>query len=223
MQYACRVTITQQVLTCAFVNMKPGTGKSTCTAYTSSAWHQLGRDVLNVDADPGASLLRWADIAGGFPWAVMGYPKPTIRTNIVTVMEHGTYNAVGIDCPQMEDHEKIVRPVLEFADLWVVPLAPAGIELDRMVDVERHMDAADRFRDTPGQRIVLLNRTNRLARSKQGPDAVCAEILTERGFTVLGHQVPHSDSRYRQTFGTLPDCDGTPFVSIAETLVEMAQ
>lgn len=214
----------REALTCAYVNLKPGTGKTTSTAYTGAAWHAAGHDVLTVDADPGASLLRWADLAGGFPWTVMGYPRPTIRGNIVTVMERSSYDRVVIDCPQMEDHASIVRPVLEFADVWIVPLAPAGIELDRMIDVARHMDAADYHRDVYGLRVVLLNRTNRPSRSSAKrrrdipPDAECAEILTERGFIVLDQQIPHNDARYRQCFGALPELAGTPFGDVARAL-----
>lgn len=211
----------RHALTCAFVNLKPGTGKTTSTAFCSSAWHQQGKAVLSVDADPGASLLRWSDLAGGFPWAVVGYPKPTIRTTITSMLDHGTYDVVAVDCPQMEDHERIVRPVLELADLWVVPIAPSAIEIDRMVGVVDHMNAADRHRDQPGRRIVLLNRTTRPYRTKEAADAVTAQTLTGMGFTVLDQQIPQAE-RYRDQFDLVPEIIGTPFPDITRTLIELA-
>lgn len=209
-------------LTCAFVNLKPGTGKTTSTMFTSAALSAKGRRVLTVDADPGASALRWSDLAAGLPWGLVGMAKASLSTDIVTVTNHGDWDTVLIDCPQMEDHERIVKGALDYADIWVVPLAPSPIELDRMVGVADRMDAADARRDTRGRRLVLLNRTNRLQRSKTGPDAECAEILTERGFLVADVQVNHSDTRYRQSFGTVPDANGTPFGPFADLLIQVA-
>jgi chromosome partitioning protein len=222
MQYAVRMK-PKPALTCAFVNLKPGTGKTTCAMFTSSALHQLGRRVLTVDADPGMSALRWSDLASDIgeklPWGMVGMPKASIHGDIVTVTQHGDWDTVVIDCPQMEDHERIVRGALEFADVWIMPLAPSPIELDRTVGVVDRMDQVDRNRDVPALRLALLNRTNRLARSAQGPDATCARILTERGFVVSPQQINHSDTRYRQSFGERPRAGKTPFEAFAVGLV----
>lgn len=213
-------------LTCAFVNLKPGTGKTTCSMFTSAALHQQRRTVLTVDADPGKSAQRWSDLVADsgdkLPWSMVGMPKASIHGDIVTVTDHGDWDTVVIDCPQMEDHERIVRGALEYADVWIMPLAPSPIELDRTVGVVDRMDMADRNRDRPAVRIALLNRTNRLQRSTKGPDAVCAEILDDRGFTVADQQINHSDARYRQCFGEYPQPDGTPFVEFARTLLGLA-
>lgn len=214
---------TKPALNCAFLNLKPGTGKTTTCTWLAATLHAMDLSVLHVDADKGASALSWADLAGGFPWSLMGMPQATINRQIVTVTEHGQWDAVLADLPQMEDHERIVAPALEYFDTWVIPLAPAGIELDRMTNVWERLDAIDRRRDTPGRRVVLLNRTNRQQRSKGGPDAAYAEHLTEQGYTVLAHQVPHSDAKYRQTFGRLPKLDEqSPFWGIANELIGLA-
>lgn len=209
-------------LTCAILNMKPGTAKTTTTMFLSAAWHAMKLSVLTIDADQGASALSWADFAGGVPWAIAALPRTNLSTSIVTVTKGGSYDAVALDVPQMEDHERIAMEAMKYADLWVVPVAPAGIEIDRMMQTNKKMDLADSVRSVPGQRIVLLTRTNKPARTQEGPDATFAGVLADQGWTVLDEQIPHQDSRYRQTFGTVPDPNDGPYRAVAERLWEMA-
>ena len=207
------------VTTVAIANLKPGTSKTTCAVFLCAALHEMGLNPLLVDADRGASARRWADVAGGFPWTVVGMDVRTIYQQLTGMARHAQYGAIVVDCPQLEDHAAISKPALRFADVWLIPSAPAGIELDRTTYVRDVLDEVDSIRDVPGRRLALLTRCNRRKRTKTGPDQTQAEILTEQGYTVLDEQVHHSDTLYRQSFGTVPVLDGTPFLAIAGKLV----
>jgi chromosome partitioning protein len=207
----------------AFVNLKPGTGKTTSAVLLSAALHAHSRRVLLVDADPGASALRWSDLAGGFPFAIAGLAKRTILRDLVTLVARTDVDHVVIDTPQLEDHAAIAHGAMSYADHWVVPLAPAGIEVDRMTGVADHMDQVDAVRTTPADRMVLLTRTNRPWATRTGPDADVRQVLTDRGYDVLTTQVPHHDGLYRQTFGTPLDfIDETAFPRLADELLAHA-
>lgn len=51
----------------AFVNLKPGVGKTTSAVWLAHALHESGFSPLLVDSDPASSALRWSELAGGFP------------------------------------------------------------------------------------------------------------------------------------------------------------
>lgn len=209
--------VTTKPLTVCFVNLKPGTAKTTCSMFLSAALHARGLSVLQVDADPGASALAWSDMAGGLPWSIIGLPKRTLARDIVTVTNRGAWDAVVIDTPQIEDHWLITREALKYCDDWVIPLAPSPIELDRTARVTQHLDMVE----TDARRWALLNRCNRRSATRTGPDTLTREALTEElGLTVLDDQVIHNDTLYRQTFGTVPPLDRTPFPGIATQLLQ---
>lgn len=202
----------------ALINSKPGTAKTTSAMFLSAALHAYGRRVLLVDADPGGSALRWVDLAGGVPWSVAGLATKQIARQLDTMTARGDWDVVVIDAPQVEDHAAIARGALKWSDDWVVPVAPAGIELDRATAVIPMLDEIDGERPLPAGRWALLNRCNRRRPSKEGPDTQTRTILRERGFGVFGAQVQHADA-YRQAFGTVPDATDTPYAEIAEQLI----
>jgi chromosome partitioning protein len=186
----------------AFVQQKPGTTKTTSAVLLAASLHDAGRRVLLVDADPGMSAQRWSDLAGGFPYAFAALAKRTVLRDLRALVGRMAIDDVVIDTPQLEDHAQIAYGVMGYADRWIVPIAPAGIEVDRMGQVATHMDAVDAGRGTPADRVVLLTRTNRAYPTKTGPDADVRQALGSLGWHVLATQVPLVDSLYRQTFGT---------------------
>ncbi len=191
----------------AFANLKPGTGKTTTSVLFAYALHARGRDVLLVDADPGESASRWGEMADGFPFSVVTLHKKTIGRELPSLVSRMSSDHVVIDCPQIEDHSAIATGALRFADTWVVPLAPSGIEVDRMASVSEHFEEVQASRDADADAVVLFNRTNRRHPTSTGPDASAREALTELGYDVLRSMIPHSDMRYRQTFGVPMDDD----------------
>ncbi len=185
----------------AFVNLKPGTGKTTTSVLLAYSLHARGRSVLLVDADPGESSSRWGELAGGFPFASVTLHKRTIGRDLPGLLARMQVDDVLIDCPQLEDHASIAKGALGFADTWVVPLAPRGIEVDRMAAVSEHFDEVQATRDTDADAVVLFNRTNRRRRTSTGPDAAAREALESLDYTVLETMIPSSDMRYGQVFG----------------------
>lgn len=203
----------------AFVNLKPGVGKTTSAVFLAHALMRQGVKPLLVDCDPGQSALRWADLAGGFDFPIIGLPTATVHKEL----EHhtGTVEAVVLDAPQLEDHARIARGAMRFADTWVSPVAPSGIEIDRMSKVQEHFDDVQSLRAEPADVAVLLNRTNRPHRTKTGPDAEVREVLIDRGYHVLDTQIQHLDD-YRQQFG-LTDIQNPTYEALATELLDRAK
>jgi len=156
---------------------------------------------------PEESLQRWSDLAGGFDFPVIGLPVADLHKRIPEVVNGR--EAVVIDVPQMEDHARIARGAMRYARGWIVPVAPSGVEVDRMARVAREMEDMQSLRSDPADAVVMLNRTNRAAATRTGPDADVRQVLTARGYRVLATQVPHNDGLYRQTFGTSVVAAGT--------------
>lgn len=203
----------------ALLNLKPGTAKTTSAVYLAAALHEMGENVLLVDADRALSTLGWSDQAGGFPFRVVAYPVASIRHQIVTVTEDSDVSVVVIDTPQMEDHADIVEGAVRY--VWdqggrvVLTVAAKPIEMQRAANVRRRLDHIG-----TGDRWALLNRTNRAKRSKKGPDTEAAALLSDDGYRVLTDQVPYVDGLYSQTFGTWPlPLDLTPYPSMAKELI----
>lgn len=205
------------VLSCAFVNLKPGVGKTTSAVWLAHALHEAGLSPLFVDGDPAASALRWSDLAGGFPFPVVALPVGDVHRRVGDFL--GGRQAVVLDAPQLEDHARIARGIMRLADDWIVPVTPAPIELDRMAPIGGEMEDVQSLRDTPARTAVLLNRTNRAGATRTGPDADARAVLAERGYDVLHTQIPRLDL-YAQSFGGPVEVSGTAFTDLAKELID---
>lgn len=205
------------LLSFAFVNLKPGVGKTTSTVWLAHALHESGRSPLLVDCDPAASALRWSDLAGGFPFPVIALPVGDVHRRVDDFL--GERRAVVFDAPQLEDHARIARGVMRYANEWIVPATPAPIELDRMAPIRGEMDDVQSLRAEPARTAVLLNRTNRPEATRTGPDADAREALTERGFDVLDTQIARLDL-YAQSFGGPVQAGGSAYMDLAAELIK---
>lgn len=197
----------------AFANLKPGTGKTTTAVLFAHALHYRDRQVLLVDADPGESASRWGELAGGFPMSVVTLHKRTLLAELRSLLGRLSADVdVVLDLPQLEDHAAIARGGLAFADTWVCPVAPSGIEVDRMVQVGQHFAEVQATRETPADEVVLFNRANRAHPTLTGPDNRARSALTGLGYHVLRSMIPHADDRFRQCFGVPVDPDTDPAI-----------
>ncbi|UBU19227.1 ParA family protein [Nonomuraea gerenzanensis] len=203
-------------LTVALINLKPGTGKTTSAVWLAHAFYELGRPVLLVDADPAASALEWSDLADGFPFRIIGMPSKELHRRVPEVAKPG--EIVVIDAPQMEDHKGIARSVLRLADELVIPVAPHGIEINRMAPVADEIDDIQPVRATPARVSVLLNRINRSSTTH----VETREDLTEDGWHVLTATVPFVN-RYSQSFGLPVKARATEFEALAEELLKRGE
>ncbi len=205
------------LLSCAFVNLKPGVGKTTSAVWLAHALDESGLPPLLVDSDPAGSALRWSELAGGFPFPVIALPVGDVHRRVGDFL--GGRRAVVFDAPQLEDHARIARGVMRHANEWVVPVTPAPIELDRMAPIRAEMADVQSLRPEPARTAVLLNRTNRPDATRTGPDADAREALTERGFDVLDTQIARLDL-YSQSFGGPVRVRGTAYMDLARELVK---
>jgi chromosome partitioning protein len=199
----------------ALVNLKPGTAKTTSAVWLAHAFHESGRDVLLVDADPAASALEWSDLADGFPFRVAGLPVKDLHRRVADIARPG--EVVIIDAPQLEDHAGIARSAMRFADEILIPVAPTPIELNRTGPVLGEVEDIAAARTTPPRLCVMLNRV--VSRATSGPDA--REALVELGFDVLATWIPRLEV-FAQSFGGPVRPAGTAFMDAAAELAKRA-
>lgn len=208
------------MISAAFINLKPGTTKTTSAIWLAAALHALGLRTLLVGADRGGSLERWAEEAGGFPWATLSIHRRSIGRELPQHVRQGKYEALVVDCPQMEDHADVAMGAMTACDTWIVPVAPAGIEVDRTAMITPQMDAADAIRPESAERLIFFTRTNRRELAKSGVDLTTRETFEAAGLPVFIDQVPKNakDDMFRASFGYVPDASGTAYESLARYL-----
>ncbi|AWW42840.1 hypothetical protein DN051_35195 [Streptomyces cadmiisoli] len=199
------------------MNLKPGVGKTTSAVWLAHALHESGISPLLVDSDPASSALRWSEMAGGFPFPVVALPVGDVHRRVNDFL--GNRQAVVFDAPQLEDHAHIARSIMRYAAEWIVPVTPSPIELDRMAPIGGEMGDVQSLRAEPARATVLLNRTNRPAATRTGPDADARDALTEQGFDVLSTHIPRLDL-YSQSFGNPVAVKGSAYIELADELIK---
>jgi chromosome partitioning protein len=203
-------------LVIAFVNAKPGTGKTTSAVWLAHAFHEAGHPVLLVDADPAASALEWSDQAGGFAFRIAGLPVKDLHKRVSEFARPD--DVVIIDSGQLEDHAGIARSALRLADEVIVPCAPTTVEISRTVPMLEEIEAVNPARAVPARCCVLLNRTVAHANST----TAAREALSAAGFAVLGMTVPRLEI-YAQSFGVPVESAGAVWQVIAAELASRAK
>ncbi|MEV0237517.1 AAA family ATPase [Nonomuraea sp. NPDC050786] len=186
------------MLSIAFTNLKPGTGKTTTSVLLAYALHTRGHDVALADCDPAGSALAWSDAVGGFPFSVYGLAVKDAGKRLSGI--GGDKTIVVCDLPQAEDHGAIVRSVLRRVDEITIPVAPTTIEIERTSGITDLLDEIAEVRESPARIAILLNRV--VAGARSGFDARSA--LTELGYEVLRPQIPRREV-YALAFGAVPD------------------
>jgi chromosome partitioning protein len=215
------------VYSIALANLKPGVGKSTSAVFLAQALQEADLPPLLVDADKGRTAQRWHEMAGGFRWPVVSMSVTDLHRKLPE-LETGRESMV-IDVPQVEDHARIARGALRYADTWVLPVAPSIVEVDRMFAAESDSDDSCQLlnflndvqdqRETPADIVVLFTRTNTSRPTRTGPDAEAREVIEGFGLTVLDTQIRHHDEQYRQSGGTTIRAIGTPYERLLRELL----
>lgn len=213
----CRTVVVMWLLSIAFANTKPGTGKTTNAVLLAWWLHALGFDVLLVDADPAQSALAWSDEVGGFPFKVVGLATKDAGRRLGDYA--GPNTIVIVDLPQAEDHGAIVRSVLRYVDEITIPVAPSTIEIARTSAMGNLLDEVAEVRRSPARVAVLLNRV--VTGANSGKDA--REGLTASGWDVLTAQIPRWDA-YSLAYGVQPEVSaGDPIATLAEEYLTRAK
>lgn len=197
------------MLRIAFINLKPGTAKTTSAVWLAYAFHRRGLTVGLADADPGASALEWSDQAGGFPFKVAGLPMKDFHRRADDLVA----DVVIGDIPQVEDHAPIARSAMRWANLRVVPVAPNPIELDRMSPLRDVLDELEDVVPPGSQTWVLLNRVVTGAASGDA----ARRSLTRQGYDVLSTKIPRLEA-FAQSFGAEPETN-TAYDQLATELL----
>ncbi|MFD4401115.1 AAA family ATPase [Kitasatospora sp. NPDC058478] len=208
------------MLTIAFVNLKPGVGKSTSSVFTAQSLYEEGHNPLLVDADKGQSAVRWDELAGGMPFPVVAKATKTLHTSLPEIM--AGRGSLVVDVPQVEDHAAIAKSALRYCNTWVLPIAPSMIEVDRMFAddiLQDFLDETQDMRSEPADVVVLLTRTNTSRATKAGPDANVRAVMADKGFEVLTTQIKHNDDQFRQSGGSRIRAIGTPYQRLVRELL----
>lgn len=206
--YAVAQYHTGMAMSWALANLKPGVGKSSTGIFLGQAFYEMGYRVLLIDADKGKSSLAAYNRAE-LKWPVVPMADTNLHRKIPSI-DQGV-DIVILDVPQVEDHARIARGALLYADTWLLPLAPSKWEVDRMLEppaeepddserraIKEFLDEIQGMRDTPADVAVSLNRTNLARATKSGPDSEVREKMEQEGFDVLDTVIPFHDLIFRQ-------------------------
>lgn len=201
-------------------NTKPGTGKTTTVAYLAHAIAGAGVRVLAVDADPAGSLTRWAE-AGQWQVPVIGLATNQLHAQLSA--HTAGFDVALVDSAPFDQSltsSSIAYSALRAATDVIVPVAPSGVELDRLGPMFAALDAVAPLRlDGPPRVAVLLNRV--VANTNSAREA--REALVGGGCRVLDTVIPRWE-RYVVGFGAVPILEpGDPYVLVAEEIGQLAE
>ena len=179
------------VKTIAVLSLKGGVGKTTTALYLAAVAASQGQAVTIIDADSEHSACRWAAHAV-LPFEVIEGEPDRLARQVKAALNEG--RTVIIDTPP-NSRELLLRAG-GLADIALVPVAPTGLEVDRLgptlellADLQAQRDELDV--------AVLLTRYNarrRLARE--------AEEALE-GLPVLEARIREREV-YKAAFGGIP-------------------
>lgn len=179
-------------------NLKGGSSKTTTAAYLAHVLAEQDLKVLVIDADPQASITRWAEMA---EWDIPVRGMATGRLHdprVGVFVEAAGHDVVVIDTPPTEKERGIVESAIRAATHVVVPLAPTSAEYERMAAVRELIEDVSHLgrHGAPPVAAALLTRTVASASST----GVYRDMLVEDGWLVMRSTVGRLE-RYAQSFG----------------------
>lgn len=175
----------------ATANTKGGTSNTTTALFLSMGLHRLGRTLL-VDADPQKSMLSWSEKCT-LPFTVISLPVRDIHRRLVDLA--ADYEHVVIDTPPGDT--KIIASAAMAVDTVLVPIAPTGLDIDRVRPTFELLAEVEQYKDIAVG--VLLARVRKRTRSL----AKAREILGKLGYPLMDTEIPEREM-YSQAFGTVP-------------------
>jgi len=160
----------------ALVNRKGGTGKTTSSIYIAAALHAHGRNVIGVDADPDASWLKMS-AAGLLPYPVVAGDRERLATQVDEAQD-----VVVIDTPPND--EAVIYLAAGLADEVLIPLAPTGLDVGRLLTTVTTVANVERMRKQPLGSILITRYRQRLIVARE-----IVEELEQRGMPLLENRI----------------------------------
>lgn len=162
----------------AIAGQKGGVGKTTAAISLATEWHDRGRRVLLVDADPQGSTRTWADVAAergeGIPHVVsMGLNLHKQLPQIAA-----DYDIVLIDCPPRLS--KVQRAAIITSDLVLLPCGPSPVDVWALGATLELVEEARSFRPDLPAAILVTRKQPRTSLGKH-----IREPLNGHGLPVL--------------------------------------
>lgn len=130
------------------VNRKGGVGKTTSAGYLAMALHTHGQIVTGVDTDGERGWLKW-HAACTLPYQVISSDAETLREDVEALE-----GFVVIDTPP--NNAEIIYKVAALADEIIVPLAPTGLDVNRLVSTLKLIAEVEQMRSKPLASVLLV-------------------------------------------------------------------
>lgn len=192
----------------AVVNLKGGAGKTTSAVYLAAGLAARGRTLL-IDADPQASAVSWSASVDDWPFPTVARPFPDVHKALAQLGVG--FDHVVIDSPP--GHEAIARSAVLAADLVVIPIPPAAIDLDRLRPTLELLAEVENLH-APEVRI-LLTKTRSRTRSREAT----REALMGLDMPILVAEIPLREA-YALAFGQAVALPGPDYEAVLEELLQ---
>lgn len=191
----------------AIVNLKGGTAKSTTAVHLAAGLAERGRTLI-IDTDPQGSAVSWSNAEG---WAI-----PTVARALPELYRHidglaAGYDHVVIDTPP--GNVEITKGAARAADVVLVPIPPAFIDLDRLHPTLELLSIVE----APDVRL-LLTKTRTRTRSREQIRAGLAGF----GLPLLVAEVPLREA-YALAFGEIVPSPGPDYEAVLSELLGEAE
>lgn len=175
----------------ALVNTKGGAGKSTAAVYLATGLSADGK-TLFVDCDPQGSAASWLQSAVK-PFDFTRLARADVAKRLPALS--AGYKHVVMDTPP--GNLPIITSAVEASEAVLVPLAPTGIELNRVVPTLELLAVL-------GQQYAI-SVAILLCRMKYSTSAArgVRSVLAENGWPVMETEIPEREV-YAQAFGSVP-------------------
>lgn len=111
----------------ALVNLKGGVGKTTSALYFAAVAEDRGENPVVLDADNERSALEWAK-SGELPYPVVAAERDGLARQARALEREG--HTVILDAPPND--REVLRVAASVADRIVVPVAPTGLDVNRL-------------------------------------------------------------------------------------------
>ena len=181
----------------SLVTMKGGSGKSTVAMCLAGAWHRAGAGVAMIDADPGATVLRWREMGEDFQGvSVYEGAGDGFYASLEAARDAGPRRII-IDTPGFRSPG--LEAAVAVSDLVLIPIRPSPVDFQvaaDTADIVRKLSSGDR----PLTRF-LMSQTNKTS-------LIARHMRTELG--AAGYALLDSQIGNRVVFGEAALSGSTP-------------